>query len=201
MPSSSKPGRSNLLWFIAILGVIAVLVFISFPWNDPLVEGRRNVSLRECRKNLKNLGTALEMYSTDWAGQFPQNLEKLTPDYIREMPQCLAVDRDTYSQTYRVGELDVFGLWCPDQFTSPKEACHKAREQLKQELQLTRERTGAYPKTLSSSLRCPVHNLRFHYTAPRRTYSFHCQGSHHVHQEVPENFPQYDGIRGLRLEP
>lgn len=41
-----------------------------------------------CRSNLKNLGTALEMYSTDHEGRFPAALSALTPGYLKSLPRC-----------------------------------------------------------------------------------------------------------------
>ena len=41
-----------------------------------------------CQSNLKNLGTALEMYSTDNEGLYPESLSQLTPRYLKEIPRC-----------------------------------------------------------------------------------------------------------------
>jgi len=41
-----------------------------------------------CQSNLKNIGTALEMYSTDNQGRYPSSLDKLTPNYLRSIPIC-----------------------------------------------------------------------------------------------------------------
>lgn len=59
--------------------------------------------LTGCQSNLKNIGTALEMYSTDWAGHYPEDTTKLVPDYLRTMPKCPTADKDTYSQMYQTG--------------------------------------------------------------------------------------------------
>ena len=53
-----------------------------------------------CRSNEQNLGTALEMYSTDNAGKYPDKLSQLSPDYLRAIPTCAAAGKDTYSETY-----------------------------------------------------------------------------------------------------
>jgi hypothetical protein len=56
-----------------------------------------------CKSNLKNIATALEMYSTDARGRYPTSLSALTVDqrYLRTLPTCPAAGRDTYSATYR----------------------------------------------------------------------------------------------------
>ena len=55
--------------------------------------------LTACKSNLKNIGTALEMYSTDWSGQYPRNLAALTPNYLKTIPDCPRAGRVTYRLT------------------------------------------------------------------------------------------------------
>jgi len=57
--------------------------------------------LAGCVRNLKNLGTALEMYSTDASGRFPKSLARLTPSYVKAIPTCPAAGTDTYSSAFR----------------------------------------------------------------------------------------------------
>jgi hypothetical protein len=55
-----------------------------------------------CTSNLKNLGTALEMYSTDYKGKYPpvdSGLSLLTPNYLKTIPACPAAGKVTYSYT------------------------------------------------------------------------------------------------------
>lgn len=49
-----------------------------------------------CKSNLKNIGTALEMYSTDNGGKYPEGLDALTPNYLKTIPQCPAAASMTY---------------------------------------------------------------------------------------------------------
>ncbi|MCE1245369.1 MAG: hypothetical protein LWY06_01860 [Firmicutes bacterium] len=37
--------------------------------------------------NMKNIGTALEMYSTDYNGKYPEKLAKLAPNYLKTIPK------------------------------------------------------------------------------------------------------------------
>ena len=55
-----------------------------------------------CKSNLKNLGTALEMYSMDHEGRYPRNLNLLTPNYLKTIPQC--------PQPESLGYFAEFGL-------------------------------------------------------------------------------------------
>lgn len=55
---------------------------------ERLGEEREQQALTECRNNMKNIGTAMEIYSTDWSGHYPSNLERLVPKYLQELPVC-----------------------------------------------------------------------------------------------------------------
>jgi hypothetical protein len=66
------------------------------------IRARSQGEATACKSNLKNIGTALEMYSTDNAGRFPEHLSALSPNYLRAMPTCPAASSDTYSDGYAV---------------------------------------------------------------------------------------------------
>lgn len=53
-----------------------------------------------CIGNLKNIGTACEMYSTDFSGRYPPALSLVTPNYLRAVPLCPSVAKDTYSAAF-----------------------------------------------------------------------------------------------------
>ena len=66
-----------------------------------------------CISNTRNLGTALEMYSTDWSGLYPPSLAQLTPNYLKIIPNCPAAGKDTYSASYQVTTApDAFTVFC-----------------------------------------------------------------------------------------
>ncbi|MBX3169772.1 MAG: hypothetical protein KF760_20380 [Candidatus Eremiobacteraeota bacterium] len=50
----------------------------------------------ECTSNLKNIGTALEMYKMD------HSLAQLVPQYFKALPTCPAVQSDTYPASYQL---------------------------------------------------------------------------------------------------
>lgn len=56
-------------------------------------------SMTTLHSNLKNIGTALEMYSTDHKGLYPKKLDELTPDYLKQIPP-LGYWTDSRSQKY-----------------------------------------------------------------------------------------------------
>lgn len=66
-----------------------------------------------CKENLKNIATALEMYSFDNKGRYPQSFKPLVPNYLRKLPLCPAARRDSYTATYKVGtKPDSFSFYC-----------------------------------------------------------------------------------------
>ncbi len=69
--------------------------------------------LTSCKSNLKNIATALEMYSTDNGGRYPDSLEQLTPEYLKALPICPCAKRVTYSDGYRRhAQPDRFSVYC-----------------------------------------------------------------------------------------
>lgn len=72
-----------------VLVWVAMGLFVVLSQADGLYGCRRGQGpLTACHSNLKNIGTALEMYSTDWSGHYPRNLQQLVPNYIKELPEC-----------------------------------------------------------------------------------------------------------------
>lgn len=94
-PLASTEQQSQATLFVAvvcmILGTLAILPGL-------MHRPKRQGPLTACKSNLKNIGTAMEMYSTDWQGHYPNNLAALTPAYLIALPQC-PVSR---SQSYRL---------------------------------------------------------------------------------------------------
>ncbi|MBI3929791.1 MAG: hypothetical protein HY319_29895 [Armatimonadetes bacterium] len=54
-----------------------------------------------CRTNLKNINLALKTYTRE-QNRPPADLRSLVPYYLREIPQCPAAGRDTYSKGFQV---------------------------------------------------------------------------------------------------
>jgi len=70
-------------------------------------------ALRGCNSNLKNIGTALEMYSVDAHGRYPHTMEKLVPDYLKLIPTCPAAGTDTYAKSYTYTTIpDRYTMFC-----------------------------------------------------------------------------------------
>lgn len=76
--------------FIAVGAVGAAIMVPNF------IKARGQGQETACKSNLKNIGTALEMYSTDYSGKYPASMDLLTPNYLRTIPECPAAGTVTY---------------------------------------------------------------------------------------------------------
>lgn len=65
-----------------------------------------------CKSNLKNIGTALEMYASDHGGKYPASLRALAPKYLSSLPICPAAGKDTYSASYKPGGQQQYFICC-----------------------------------------------------------------------------------------
>lgn len=78
-----------------------------------MARAKNDGQLTGCKSNLKNFGTALEMWATDHEGHYPISLSELSPDYLRVIMSCPAHGKDTYSSTYKSSSNpDHFELNC-----------------------------------------------------------------------------------------
>lgn len=84
-----------------------------------LVERQAETNLTGCRSNLKNLATALEMYSSDHGGRYPLTLKELRGPYLHKMPTCPVTGTD-YSDSYSVTtHPDGFSFGCRGRHHGP----------------------------------------------------------------------------------
>ena len=110
-----QPGKrkADFLW-IAIILVLATVLGVVF--TPRFIRNGGRGSLTPCKSNLKNIGTACEMYSTDDpCHHYPPSgkLFLLTPNYLRTLPTCAAAGKDTYSATYRSNtKPDAYTFYC-----------------------------------------------------------------------------------------
>lgn len=76
--------RRRFVQFILLSTALVVGLAILLP---TFIRCRCQSSLTACKTNLKNIGTALEMYSSN-NGSYPKDLSGLTPDYLKAIPKC-----------------------------------------------------------------------------------------------------------------
>jgi hypothetical protein len=70
-----------LLLFILAAGM---LVNMSRPMSN------KGSALTACTQNLKNIGTALELYSTENREMYPDHIGRIVPAFMKEIPTCPA---------------------------------------------------------------------------------------------------------------
>jgi hypothetical protein len=96
--------------FPFVLGVI-VLLFVGYWWLQLYFYRNRSGQYVACRSNLSNIGTALEMYSTDFAGRYPSALDSLRPAYLQSIPTCPSAGKPSYSYSACTAP-DRFTVYC-----------------------------------------------------------------------------------------
>lgn len=115
--NSAKAGRHLREAGIALLVAAGSgLVYFGLIAGGRSLRARPQGMLTACKSNLKNLGTALEMYSTDNYGRYPKSLASLTPNYLKVIPNCPSARKDTYSDSFQSfwdgKKLDSYTINC-----------------------------------------------------------------------------------------
>ena len=111
---SRKRSGFTLIELMIVIAIIAILAAILVP---NFVRARAQGHVTACKSNLKNIGTALEMYATDNQGRYPSPLGKLTSGsmggYLKQIPTCPAASSDTYTASYKsTTNPDIFTVYC-----------------------------------------------------------------------------------------
>lgn len=93
-----------------LLALTASLIAVLLPHG---IHRRNPDSLTICKSNLKNVGTAREMYATDNADLYPDSAARLTPNYLKVIPTCTSSGTDTYSVGFRsASHPDNYTFFC-----------------------------------------------------------------------------------------
>ncbi|MDQ7825482.1 MAG: hypothetical protein RDV48_21970 [Candidatus Eremiobacteraeota bacterium] len=108
---SEEPHASTASTYLAVIGFSVFLVFAYIYMVENMPNRYSGGTLTACKSNLKNLGTAMEMYSTDNEGRYPKTISKITPDYLKTLPTCPASGTMTYCYIY-TAVPDVYTMWC-----------------------------------------------------------------------------------------
>ncbi len=107
-----RSGGFTLIELMIVIAIIAILAAILVP---NFIRARAQGQYTACKSNLKNMATALEMYSTDAAGRYPTKLATLTDNerYLRIIPTCPSNGSDTYSGNYTASSNpDKYTVFC-----------------------------------------------------------------------------------------
>ena len=108
----SGKGGFTLIELMIVIAIIAILAAILVP---NFIRARAQGQLTACKSNLKNIGTALEMYSTDWSGRYPTtgSIGLITPNYLKTVPTCPSAGSNTYTGVYTSHSVpDAYTIWC-----------------------------------------------------------------------------------------
>ena len=183
--------RNYVLHFLTALALCAIVAALLVP---NFIRARSRGSLTACKSNLKNLGTACEMYFTDH-DEYPKSASLLTPNYLQTIPECPEAQTDTYSQSYDISWIEADQFRCP---SHPKRnQGHPCSDNL-WELQSRLNRySSEKPNSSVTTTGCPVDGVPYEYVSHFLSYSFYCSGKNHSDVSVPKNYPQYNGISGL----
>ncbi|MCD4786253.1 MAG: ankyrin repeat domain-containing protein [Candidatus Eremiobacteraeota bacterium] len=93
--------------------IILLILLITHDTISYYLRARVSGQFTQCQSNLKNIGTALEMYAHDNQGHYPPRLSHISPKYLESIPVCIAVKRDTYSNSYQVSsDAETFTVYC-----------------------------------------------------------------------------------------
>jgi type IV pilus assembly protein PilA len=104
----------TLIELMIVIAIIAILAAILVP---NFLKARAQGQLAACESNLKNIATALEMYATDFSGDYPAGaLTLLTSTatggaYMKAIPNCPSVTTAPYDYTSNASP-DNFTLTC-----------------------------------------------------------------------------------------
>ncbi len=110
---SSRKGFT-LIELMIVIAIIAILAAILVP---NFIRARAQGQVTSCKANLKNIGTACEMYATDNAGRYPDTLGKLkdpangAQPYLKAIPNCPSAGTPTYYYTSK-SNPDRYIVYC-----------------------------------------------------------------------------------------
>lgn len=87
----------TLIELMIVIAIIAILAAILIP---NFVKARAQSQHTACCTNVKNIGTACEMYSTENLGHYPNTMTLLTAShYLQAAPRCPSANLDTVYNT------------------------------------------------------------------------------------------------------
>jgi type II secretion system protein G len=110
----SKKGFT-LIELMIVIAIIAILAAILVP---NFLRARAQGQLTACKSNLKNIGTAMEMYSSDNQGRYPSAIANITPSYLKTLPTCAAAGQMTYTYI-KTTVPDCYTAYCAGSYHTP----------------------------------------------------------------------------------
>lgn len=101
----------TLIELMVVISIIAILAAILVP---NFVKSKAQGQAAACKTNVKNIATALEMYTHDSGGRFPTVLTNVLPNYIKTIPTCPSLNAQAvYTNGYASSSVpDSYTLVC-----------------------------------------------------------------------------------------
>lgn len=100
----------TLIELMIVIAIIAILAAILVP---NFIRARAQGQVTACKSNLKNIGTACEMYATDNSGRYETTATQLTPNYLKVIPTCASIGTDTYAAGFTsASNPDAYTVVC-----------------------------------------------------------------------------------------
>lgn len=108
----------TLIELMIVIAIIAILAAILVP---NFVKARAQGQLTSCKSNLKNIGTACEMFAADHNGRYPVQASDLnvpananTSAYLQRFPECpLNANNGQGDYSYNFAQNpDYYIVWC-----------------------------------------------------------------------------------------
>lgn len=116
MKKLNKKGFT-LIELMIVIAIIAILAAILVP---NFVKARAQGQLTACKSNLKNIGTAAEMYSADHNGRYPTAQTDFTKaggqsgsGYLKVLPMCPTTPDKGYHYAAQ-SNPDFYYVYCAD---------------------------------------------------------------------------------------
>ncbi|MGV8119115.1 MAG: serine/threonine protein kinase [Candidatus Xenobiia bacterium LiM19] len=111
---------NRVIWlrkYLLIPLIITLLLGASMASN--FMRARGDGLLTACTSNLKNIGTAMEMYAHDNRGFYPRKLDDLTPQYLKTLPSCPVADKLTYHYVSVTEPVPCYTVYCRGKYHTP----------------------------------------------------------------------------------
>lgn len=90
MKQFKKPSKGTLGCLILLVAAGMYVKLVAVP---KFVKARAEGQLNACKSNFHIITGELNVYATDWGGQYPKSLQQLEPHYLKGIPDCPASGR------------------------------------------------------------------------------------------------------------
>lgn len=108
-----KRSRAHGFTLIELMIVIAIIAILAAILVPNFIRARAQGQVTACKSNLKNIGTACEMYATDNSGRYETTSTQLTPNYLKIIPTCASIGTDTYTAGFTsASNPDAYTVVC-----------------------------------------------------------------------------------------